>query len=368
MNRGFGVGASVLALGLLLGCSAPEPLVALHDSIVNGEASDETEDGVVKIYAGVEALCSAALIAPNVLITARHCVSHYNHAGTFSCSVEGVLTTQNPGDGQLGATVNPASIQVHAGVDPDTEVDAVGTRVFGTDSLVICQEDIALVILDRELALPVFPVRLARQTHRGERMRVVGYGVNAQGDVVERYRRGGRVVLDVRPDPDDPSRKRTAPNTFVLDEGACQGDSGGPAISEETGAVTGVYSLSAASSCESPTGVRNVYTQVAPFAALVEQALEAAGATPQIEPDWGAAGDGSGGAGGGESRAGGSGALASAGTEVAVGSGSRRDSSCALHSAKRRTKAEHLGALGLFALMALLVRRPFSGRINYLQR
>lgn len=373
MKRWAQASFALLSAALFAGCSDSGNSASgmRRDLIVNGEPSDETDDGVVQILVGVEAFCSGTLVAPKIVVTARHCVSHYNHGGTFSCSVEGELSTQNPGDGQLGATVDPRSIEVHLGAEPDSEPDAFGERVFGTDSLVICEGDLALVVLDRELSSPIYPMRLSRATFRGESMRVVGYGVTNLDDAIGRYRRNGRTVVDVRPDPEDRNRKRAAPNTFVLGEGACQGDSGGPAISEETGALTGVYSLSAAASCESPTGVRNIYTQLAPFSALVKRAFDYAGATPSIELDFAAAG--AGGSGEGEAgaatggRSGTAGTLANGGREVPVGSGSRRDSSCSLVGPSSGANGPGGGiatAVG-FALLRLVRRRRSRG--DYLQ-
>jgi hypothetical protein len=74
-----------------------------------------------------------------------------------------------------------------------------------------------------------------------------------------------------------------APRTFVTSQGACFGDSGGPAFSEETGALSGVYSLAGGQVCTA-RNARNVYTRFSPFTKMIEQAFAEAGAEPVLEP------------------------------------------------------------------------------------
>ncbi len=75
-----------------------------------------------------------------------------------------------------------------------------------------------------------------------------------------------------------------APRTFVTSQGACFGDSGGPAFSEETGALSGVYSLAGGAGLHRRATSRNVYTRFSPFTKMIEQAFAEAGAEPVLEP------------------------------------------------------------------------------------
>jgi MYXO-CTERM domain-containing protein len=138
-------------------------------------------------------------------------------------------------------------------------------------------------VLDRDLDGEISPVRLSGEVSRTESVRVVGYGeTEVYGATISRLARAGVRVTDVGPLTDAEPTGTTPPRTFVVSEGPCHGDSGGPALSEETGALMGVYSIAAGPSCTG-AGIRNIYTSLVPFSGLAYQAFEAAGAEPLLE-------------------------------------------------------------------------------------
>jgi hypothetical protein len=225
------------------------------------------------------------LIAPNLIITALHCVT-YSNAGQFTCNSDGTLETNADQDGRIGQLLPAGNIEVFAGSPIGSEPAAVGVRVFGTGTLQICRNDLGLVLLDRDLDLPLLPIRLDAPVKKGELVRVIGYGQTETNGSSGRFTRAGRRIVDVGPDSDDQAQQSTAaPRTFVTNEGPCHGDSGGPAISEETGAVLGVYSLAAGltlASCMT-AGVRNVFTRANAFSTVILDAFTAAGHEPVLE-------------------------------------------------------------------------------------
>src|SRR5687767_8137560 len=113
-----------LALTCLLGaapsCAGPSdaaPLIGVQrHAIIDGEASGSDDDGVLMIRAVLEdqreVICTASLVAPNLLLTARHCVSYLTE-GLFSCSVEGDLVNGGDGAGELGLHIPAESIEVY---------------------------------------------------------------------------------------------------------------------------------------------------------------------------------------------------------------------------------------------------------------
>ncbi len=289
-QRGFRVSIAV-ALAAALGsaaCTAPvdEPATSeLRAAIVNGEPSDASEDYVLRLESkaiGSEGEnCTSTLVAPNIVFTALHCVSYFG-AGKFSCAPDGTLNPTAPGDGELGALAPPESVKVFVGASTNTEPDAYGIKVFGTGASNICRNDFAIVILDRNLDLPVASLRLVRPMAKGELMTVVGYGLTETDVSNGRRRRTGVPVTDVGPLVlSGPTT--AAPRTFVTSQGPCFGDSGGPAFSEDTGALSGVYSLAGGQVCTA-RNIRNVYTRLSPFTNLIEQAFAEAGAEPVLEP------------------------------------------------------------------------------------
>jgi hypothetical protein len=263
------------------------PLGSLEQPIIDGTLSDASEDGIVyiKTTLGENAAtgCTGTLIAPNLVVTALHCVTFYSE-GAFACNADGSITASNPGDGMIGQTVPPANVAIHLGLALSDEHSALGARVLGTGSNQICRNDLAFVVLDRSLDAPLARLRLSKGVNWGDLVRVVGYGQREISAPAERYARSGVRVVDVGPLTDGDETRTAAPRTFVLSEGPCHGDSGGPAFDEATGSMVGVYSVTAGSSC-SGVGIRNVYTSLAPFSELVLNAFVEAGAEPLLEDD-----------------------------------------------------------------------------------
>lgn len=270
----------LVACGVQSQSSDDEFGTSVH-AILGGEPSGAEEDGVVQIVGGtgLRMDCSATLIAPDVIVTALHCVAEFS-SGDFACDSDGNLQTAPP-NGVLGATFAPEEIEIRVGSQVGEEPTAYAKKVFRSGAKDICKQDIAVIVLDRELDLPLSTVRLSRGTLRGERMRAVGYGINSN-EVAGRFSRSGLRVTDVGADMNGKEQGNAAPYTFVLTEGPCQGDSGGPAFSEETGAIVGVYSISGGADCAA-LGIRNIYTTLAPFEDLVLEAFEYAGREPLLE-------------------------------------------------------------------------------------
>ncbi|MBN1610439.1 MAG: trypsin-like serine protease [Polyangiaceae bacterium] len=283
------------ALGSSAGCGPAEAEAAgsSHEAIVDGLPSGPEEDCVVLVQTKEPSgstinNCSGTVVAPNLLLTARHCVSEYED-GAFTCSAEGELEHGEGQAGVMGDLVPPENIKVRAGAVPDPTEVARGKRIFALATPSICRNDIALVLLDRSTDLPVALLRLTTATRHGELMRAVGYGSDEQDVALKRKAKDDVAVTVLGPSEYWPEAGLAPPRTFAIGVSACQGDSGGPAFTKND-AVAGVYSLSAGL-CTSPS-VRNYYTQVAPFEDLVREAFEAAGAEPLVEAHQGAAGAG----------------------------------------------------------------------------
>lgn len=280
------IGAAWIAGAPLLACSAPpgaEPASTASAPVYGGVEDDDAHqnDAVVALEIGNDGttftLCSGALIAPDVVLTARHCVSAENNM-SVSCDDNGVSAT--PPD--FGADVAASSVLVYTGPTAALRGTpaATGKALFHPAGNTLCNLDLALVVLDAPIAgITPLSVRLEGSALANESVRAVGYGENDQNAPLgTRFRKDGVAVLAVGSTV-SASGTPLGGNEFEVGESVCSGDSGSPAIDEATGAVVGIVSRGGA--CTDDFG--HVYTALAGFASLFQQAFAAAGTAPVQE-------------------------------------------------------------------------------------
>jgi hypothetical protein len=291
------------------GCSPPdEPIGSARQPIVNGYASQASDNSIVMLVNnGTGEICTASLVAPNLLLTAIHCVVSTKMVDGFICALDGTLENPSLGMGVLSSPTSPANIQIYVGQTVPTvpfgsgEVapgrpdggppDAYGQQILTTGSTTICHGDIAFVVLDRDLAqsfsLTPLSLRVNQPVQANETVSVVGYGMttetpNGQLFSPTRYRLDSIIV----------EFANWLPGTFTTGPCVCKGDSGGPAL-DVNGAVVGEYSQGGSPlsvyDCQSSEQV-NYFVQVADYGALVVDAFNAAGQSipPGLLPDGGA--------------------------------------------------------------------------------
>ncbi|MEO8182003.1 MAG: trypsin-like serine protease [Deltaproteobacteria bacterium] len=277
---------SSLALAVL-GCSH-EPVLELGQArqmVVGGEYTGTEEQMVVRLFGSpppgsteITRACTGTLLAPNLVLSALHCLSALTADGSIDCTLDGELG--DPPKGNLGSPIDPTHIAVSVGPDFTRTPSARGMQLISTRSTQICQNDLALIVLDTSLDMPIAPVRIDSRVQIGEKVTVVGYGLTDEqpppGELTMRRWRAAVRVLAVELDGIEKSR----PRTFALGESVCMGDSGGPALSEQ-GGVLGVYSTNLGGCAGS--GARNFFTMLSGFAPLIRDAYAAAGATPWLE-------------------------------------------------------------------------------------
>lgn len=380
MKVAWGLALACGLLGAGAGCAGPSdatpPIGMRRHGIIDGEASGSDDDGVLMIRAVLEdereVICTASLVAPNLLLTARHCVSYLTE-GLFSCSIEGELVNGGDGAGELGLHIPSEWIEVYGREKPRNAPLARGQQTISTLSETICSNDLAFVVLDRALALPLLPLRLGRSAEFGELGMMVGFGLEAGQLGIDyqqqpRLRKTGLVVTGVGPDSLEEGVTTVAPRSLIVDGPCgCIGDSGGPLMAETSGAVLGVYSLQQGQSCTADD-VRQHLVHVPPFERLILDAFTAAGAEPVPEPNAsGGGGESSGGAGDtgdAASSGAGRGSGATAGESSSAGGNTsesaahreRDDSGCAVGASGVRP-ADRLGASALALALMLAARR-----------
>lgn len=324
------------ALALLAGC-AEAPASSLDDAsahrvktqpVYGGIVSTEENDAVVQLFTGPEEnrLCSGTVVAPRLVITARHCIAPYVE-GSYQCNAEGGYNETFPRDPPNAGTVAqpyaPEFVRVRIGQNPVGEEPTLGDKIYIVQTDTICKNDIAIVRVDRDLPVAPRAMRLTEPTFPGELVTVVGYGQTFT-PVPGRHELHDVEIQAVGKSTLYPVGRGAYDRTFRLGQSACPGDSGGPTLSDK-GAVLGVSSI-IVNECNSSAALL-FYTQLAPFRTFIEEAFEDSGFEVIHEP--GSSTDGGAGAssdsdGSGGSTSGGSGGSAGEATTSGIISGRRK--------------------------------------------
>jgi hypothetical protein len=282
--------AGLLGLGLFA-CSSvtpSSPSEIERDGIVGGE-NDTTDRGVFGILIKNQALCSGTLIAPNLVLTARHCVADLS-------------TGDNPIDctkSTFSAPYSASSFLLSWASDLTGNVPR-GDVFRASDVRVptptqFCGNDVALLILSSDVpsstATPIAP-RVDTPPATNEPFTAIGYGLtdptDTQGTTAGvRHDLGGLQVGCVG--AVECFGTRAKDDEWAANASICHGDSGGPALDAE-GRVIGVASR-ADQTCS--TGL---YSSVSAWKSLiVSTATDAANAGGYTPPAWTTGGGGSGG-------------------------------------------------------------------------
>lgn len=243
--------AALLCVALALGCGAEVSPDGQTEEIVHGRR-DNADEAVLALRSVSGVLCTASLLAPRVVLTARHCVSELA-SESVDCASRGRQVLRDHAASEF---------VVIAGTDAlrGTPV-ARGQQLVVPASSRLCDADIALLVLDREVpGLTPLQPELREGPARGDTIVAVGFGQRGDGlSAGVRYRRAGVPVVG------------HTEQEFTVRESVCSGDSGGPALDARTGRVVGVVSRGGPQ-CDGPE-VQNIYTRVDAWAALVQQAL-----------------------------------------------------------------------------------------------
>ena len=298
---------SCFALVLWAGCGAPESSVddepaprVKTQPVYGGIISPEENDAVVELRMPPEKegdsnrICSGTVVAPRLVITARHCIAPYI-GGEYQCNAEGGYNEGSPRDpanaGTVGQPYNPPDqVEIRVGQQAGDSAPAFGEKIYIMPTETICKNDIAIVRVDRDIPVAPRAMRLTEPTYPHELVTVVGYGLT---HTVEkgRHERHDVEIEAVGKSEIYPVGRGAYDRTFRLGQAACPGDSGGPSLSDK-GAVVGVFSI-IVHDCGS-AAAQNYYTQLAPFRDFIEAAFDDSGFEVIHEPGTGP--DGSAGA------------------------------------------------------------------------
>ncbi len=274
-RRGHPLGAWLARLTLLGCCAAcgesSENAVCVRQTALIGGEPAPAAHGVFLVArtdgeTNLEPSCSATLIAQNLLLTARHCVSPAPADPLLRC-----------GQSPFGIHVPPERLSLTSRSESGDDLSwfAVHQIVIPDEGDDVCGFDLAALVL----ATPVprataEPMQVDARTppEAGQQLELLGFGYSSSGRArdpndLQRRRLDARVSctgLDCG--------SRTAVTEFMVDALACDGDSGGPALNS-AGDLVGVLSRSARD-CSQP-----IYESLLGFEHFLERAHEAAAAS-----------------------------------------------------------------------------------------
>lgn len=267
------LGLATLAVSVSCSGSDPTSPSTTAQEIVGGV--DDTSHTNVVMLTNPSGSCTASLIAPNLVLTARHCVAQ-NVTQGIGCDINGNSTN---GD-HVGANYTASSLKVFTGATPTPwgTPAAVGAQLFTTAGKNLCNNDIALLVLNKAItSAPPLKIRRDYPPQIGEMVTAVGYGAINDNSFGSGKRRM-RANVPVRTVGKD-WNELTGEGELATGQAVCSGDSGGPILSAG-GAVIGIASR--VSKCTDPSATAK-YVRLDYHKALINQAFAAAAASPSLE-------------------------------------------------------------------------------------
>jgi hypothetical protein len=300
------------ALCVIAAC-VDEPTVATRHQDLDGAPADNAHEysvGLCETEGGAAcsteaANCTGSLVAPNLVITARHCVDHGRQLDPVFCN-QTFLNIIHPAD--MSITTHP---DPYGGASPTWYKVA---KVITPTASEFCATDLALIILDKNIpAAEATPAALdITRKITADKVAIAGRGAldvkltEMTGqyvvDVVDtgnyRKRIAENIAVVCQPDEmctfkdiSDESGSFTAhANHLAVGPGAFPGDSGSgivaqATISQPTPVVLAVTSLGTWAGVDQPNSTLGVH--VSKHAALIATAAqEAATAGGYPLPDW----------------------------------------------------------------------------------
>ncbi|HRG95976.1 MAG TPA: trypsin-like serine protease, partial [Polyangiaceae bacterium] len=229
--------ACAFFLVALVACGGPRERASTGRgaSAIQGGAEDDVHTFAVAVIMP-DSTCSGTLIAPNLVLTARHCVADSGSSDAVDCSRDKFSPP---------APAARFAITTEKVVRSGSAKYRVAKVLVPTESK-FCGNDIALLLLDENVpaseatpAAPALDPPMSTHPLYGTTVATLGYGISGPRKNDDGTRRL-REDVPIQCTPGDPTKSCRLSDfditdaEFVAGDGLCSGDSGGSAFDQES--------------------------------------------------------------------------------------------------------------------------------------